>query len=167
MMATWTRRRDWLRVAMAAASVGMLVVIGTELASSGAGIAASAMAELGPKSIGRETQLSFAMPPLSAFSETVDRPLFSRTRRPAAHAGALPASSSFKLVAIVISAQDRHALLGFGQPRKIMRVAEEEDIGGWTVEAILPDKIIVRHADAREEVSAKDHPRTAAAATTQ
>jgi general secretion pathway protein N len=99
---------------------------------------------------------SFAMPPSSAFDEILARPLFSPTRRPGTQVGRLPASSSFTLVAIVISSRDRHALLGSGQPLKIVRVAEGDEIGGWTVEAILPNAVVVRHADLREEVKPKD-----------
>jgi hypothetical protein len=98
---------------------------------------------------------SFTMSPAAAFTEILARPLFSRTRRPSAQAGQLPASSSLTLIAIVISDDERHALLGSGQPLKITRVHEGDEIAGWTVEAITPDKVIVRRADAREEVKPK------------
>jgi general secretion pathway protein N len=96
------------------------------------------------------------MPPISAFAQVQARPLFSQTRRPGAPAGSLPASASFTLMAIVISAEDRHALLASGQPPKVVRVNEGEELGGWTVETILPNAVIVRRADLREEVKAKE-----------
>lgn len=162
MTFAWVHRRNWLQGALVLACLGGMVVIGKELTSRGTGMEAPIAADLRPKPLSSEPRPSFSMPALSAFSEVVARPVFSRTRRPGAAAGMVAASSSFTLVGIILAPADRHALLGFGQPRKLFRVSEGQEVGGWTVEAILPDKVIVRHADVREEVSAKDHSRTAA-----
>jgi hypothetical protein len=140
----------------------MLIVTGVELTSSGVTVDARAVAELKLKPTGSGTVHSFAMPPARAFSEVVAA-IISRTHRPGAHAGTLAASSSFAVLAIIIAPQDRHALLGFGQPNKHIRLAEGQNIGGWTVEAILPDEVIVRHADVREDFKAKDRAGTAGA----
>jgi hypothetical protein len=138
----------------------MLLVIGLEVTSGVPSVDPSATAERAPPPVDAAAP-SFTMLPPSEFSEVLARPLFSPARRPGARAGGLAASASFTLVAIVIAPQDRRALLGFGQPAKIVRVREGQDIGGWTVEAILPDKVIVRHADVHEEVKAKDDTRSA------
>jgi hypothetical protein len=163
-MNAWARRR-WLRLALAAICLGMLGVIGAELTAIASGDDPAVAVERSPRA-DTPAPLSFAMPPRDAFSEVTQRPLFSPTRRPGTTANGLAASSSFTLVAIVISARDRRALLGSGQPSKIVRVHEGQDIAGWTVEAILPDKVIVRHADVREEVKAKDGMRSADVALT-
>lgn len=165
MRLAWGQRRRWLRLALVAVCLGMLVVIGTEEWPSEPDAASSAAAEREPPRVNAAPE-NFTMPPLGAFAEVLARPLFSPTRRPGEHAGALAASSSFTLVAIIITPQDRHALLGFGQPVKIARVREGQDISGWTVDEILPDKVIVRHADVREEVKAKEGERSTGMAKT-
>ena len=37
-------------------------------------------------------------------------------------------------------------------------MVEDQDLDGWTVEAILVDRVVLRHADTRLEVKAKDAP---------
>jgi hypothetical protein len=157
--------RHWLRLLLSAICIAMVAVVATEVTSGGRGDdARSAPEGLSPR-IETAAPAGFSMPPSSAFSEVLARPVFSPIRRPGAQAGALAPSSSFTLVAIIIAPGDRHALLGFGQPAKIVRVSEGQDVGGWTVEAILPEKVVVRHADAREEVKARDGMRNAGSAT--
>lgn len=151
-----------LRVALAGFCLLMLGIIGAELAPGQSNSNAAAPAASTPRPAAPAAP-SFAMPPISAFDEVLARPIFSRTRRPATQIGHLPASSSFILVAIVISSDSRHALIGFGQPAKIARVTEGDDIGGWTVEAILPNAVVVRHAELREEVKPKDRGKAVAA----
>jgi general secretion pathway protein N len=149
------RALNWPLCLAGAFCLGLLIVIGAESLPRGSAeddpvpVSGGVRASVGAQPV-------FAMPPISAYAPVLARPLFSPTRRPSAQAGALPASSSFTLVAIVISADDRHALLGSGQPIKVTRVAEGEDIGGWTVEAILPDRVIVRRGDQHEEIKPKD-----------
>jgi hypothetical protein len=157
------RRHRRLRLALAAVCIGMLVVIGAELRASEPNSVSSAAAERRSPRVNALAPESFTMPPPGTFAEVLARPLFSPARRPGAQAGALAASSSFTLVGIVLAPEDRRALLGVGQPMKIVRVREGQDIGGWVVEAILPNKVIVRRADLREEVKAKDFARGASA----
>jgi len=159
-MGAWAHRLRSPRSALAGVCLGMLLLIGAELMLDVPSVDPSATAEQAPPPVDAAAP-NFTMPPPSAFSEVLARPLFSPARRPGAHAGGLAPSSSLSLVAIIIAPQDRRALLGFGQPAKIVRVREGQDIGGWTVEAILPDKVIVRHADVHEEVKAKDGTRSA------
>jgi hypothetical protein len=143
-----------LRSLLVAICLIMLAVIAAELTPSESGSPSINRARPPPQPEIPNAP-SFTMPPATAFAEILARPLFSRTRRPAAQAGNLPASSSLTLVAIVISDNERHALLASGQPPKTTRVREGDEIAGWTVEAIKPDKVIVRRADAREEVKPK------------
>jgi hypothetical protein len=149
----WLSGPYQLRSLLAAICLIMLAVIAAELTPSRSALPSTN--GVAPSQPEIPATPSFTMPPSAAFAEILARPLFSRTRRPSAHAGQLPASSSLKLVAIVISADDRHALLGSGQPLKITRVREGDEIAGWTVEAIRPDKVIVRRADTREEITPK------------
>jgi len=113
------------------------------------------------RSTGRDDgseKLSFSMPPLGSYSEVLLRPLFSSTRRPARGAAAVVSSSDFTLVGIVRSTHESHALIEHGNPHRLDRVVEEQELDGWTVETILDDRVLLRHAGARLEVKAKDTP---------
>lgn len=102
----------------------------------------------------------FTMPPLRSFSEVLDRPLFSSTRRPdaAAAAGAASQPTPFRLVGIVFSQSKRVAIVEIGQPPSVERVAEGGQAGNWTIERILPDRIIVRGPAGRTEIKPGANP---------
>jgi hypothetical protein len=97
----------------------------------------------------------FALPPLNTYAEVTQRPLFAETRRPAPGSAVDPAAASFTLVAIIISGDDRHALLAHGQPPQTERIVEGQSVDGWTVESILSDRVVLRRVDTRMEVTAK------------
>ncbi len=99
----------------------------------------------------------FVLPPASAFSDVVARPLFSDTRRPSTVATATPdARPTFVLVGTVLSSEARDALIRHGQPARVDHVAEGQTIDGWTVDSILPDRVVFTKAGGRLEVSAKE-----------
>lgn len=113
----------------------------------------------------------FSMPPLENFAETLARPLFMNTRRPpepGAEPVALepvskpePPKPTPKLVGvelsgIVITSASRVALIRSGRGREVVRVTEGEEIDGWTVETIDPDRVVLRQDDAFEELTLKD-----------
>ena len=103
--------------------------------------------------------VSFAMPPIAAFGETVDRPVFSPTRRPPpAERGRDSAAQlgSLVLVGLVIAPDGRRALIDHGQPPRIQRVTVGQEVEGWRVEAILPDRVVVHNGNARAELKLKD-----------
>lgn len=103
----------------------------------------------------------FAMPPLRDYAEVAARPLFSETRRPVAPdtpRGPVAAPASFTLIGIVVSERDRHALIEHGQPPRIDRVAEGQQLDGWTIDRILPGKVLVRSGSTQEEIKPKDKP---------
>lgn len=101
---------------------------------------------------------SFAMPPLRNFAGVLSRPLFSETRRPPRQptGPADTRDASFTLVGTILSAQERHALVEHGQPPHIERVSEGQEIDGWTVEQILPDRVLFARGDAHIEIKPKD-----------
>jgi len=105
---------------------------------------------------------AFKMQPFSDLAVVQTRPLFSPTRRPAAPtASALSkpsAAASFTLVGILISPAGRYALLESGQPARLSRVTEGQQIDGWTVTSILPDRVVLRSASGQSEVRAGNGP---------
>lgn len=103
----------------------------------------------------------FSMPPVRAYTEILERPLFSETRRPAVDNPAAPVdprSTAFNLVGTIITAHERRALIEHGQPPHLERVSEGQDIEGWAVESIRSDRVVLTRADARLEVKVKDEP---------
>jgi hypothetical protein len=103
----------------------------------------------------------FTMPPVRAYTEVLERPLFSETRRPSVDSPTAPVdprSSAFNLVGTIISAHERRALIEHGQPPHLERLSEGQDIDGWSVESIRTDRVILTRADARLEVKVKDAP---------
>jgi hypothetical protein len=104
--------------------------------------------------------VSFSMPPLRDYAEVTARPLFVQSRRPPPQASRAPPTqvSAFTLVGIVVSDRSSYALVEFGQPPKLTRIREGQDLAGWTVEEILPTKVVLRHSDIREDIKPKDRP---------
>lgn len=161
MGGSWGGHRGRLRLALGAACVALAGVVFAELDRPAVGPAMRADAPV-PVAAPRVAETPrFAMPPPDRYEEVNARPLFSPTRRPPAPeapgAGAAP-EASFTLVGIVISTEDRLALLEHGQPPRIERVFEGQQLDGWSVEAILPDRVVLRHGGTREEVRPRDAP---------
>ncbi len=101
---------------------------------------------------------AFSMPPIEDFGETLDRPLFSKIRRPPPEPDA-PAEEPKKkqtvkvrLAGVVISPQERVALVQEPRAREITRLRVGQEIEGWVLEAILADRIVLRFGELREEV---------------
>jgi general secretion pathway protein N len=106
-------------------------------------------------------QSVFVMPPVGTYGEVTERPLFSETRRAPAETAATPVDappSDFTLKGIIISTNERHALIEHGQPPSLERISEGQDLEGWTVESILVDRVVLTRADGRLELKAKDVP---------
>jgi len=103
---------------------------------------------------------SFTMPPLRSYAEVTARPLFAETRRPppAAPRGPPAQLSSFTLIGIIMSESAGHALIEHGQPPRLDRVVEGQELDGWTIERILPGKVVLRYGSTREDIKPKDKP---------
>lgn len=102
---------------------------------------------------------TFSMPPIEDFGETLDRPLFSKIRRPPAPAPDAPAQEPEKkqkvkvrLAGVIISPEERVALVQEPRAREITRLRVGQEIEGWVLESILADRIVLRFGEVREEV---------------
>ncbi|MCH7711885.1 MAG: hypothetical protein IH903_09650 [Proteobacteria bacterium] len=109
---------------------------------------------------------AFQMPPIEDFGETLDRPLFSKIRRPPAPDA--PAEEPEKkrkvkvrLAGVVISPKERVALVQGPRGRDITRLREGQEIEGWVLESILADRIVLRFGELREEVKIEGEVRRA------
>lgn len=85
------------------------------------------------------------LPPLSAYQELSERPLFWSERRllqdnAAVAAEAVPAGMPFVLLGVV-TAEQSHALLGKNGAKEVTRVHLGDVAEGWRVEAMTPDGV--------------------------
>jgi hypothetical protein len=115
---------------------------------------------------------AFAPDPVSAFSAVVDRPLFSRSRRPAPPERAVATeakpgdnASPFVLSGVLIAGTSRVAFLRPVAEPKTLRVLEGETVDGWKIEKILPQRVVIGNGAVSTELTLKDRiaPATAAA----
>jgi len=104
----------------------------------------------------------FTLPPLSTFSSIVDRPLFTRGRRPAppseaANAAAGPnGQSPFLLSGVMIAGSRRVALLQTRTSPKTLRVEEGETVEGWKVVTIRPQTVTLKSGANTDELELPD-----------
>lgn len=95
----------------------------------------------------------FVMPPLASYDEVTARPLFSVTRRPAAIARqASAAMSSLTLAGVAISRDGRVALIRQDKSTSLTRAREGQQVGGWTVQSIAADRVVVSNGAAQAEL---------------
>jgi hypothetical protein len=104
-------------------------------------------------------EAKFAMAAIEEFAETVKRPPFAETRRPAPpeqRRENLVDLSNLSLIGIVSSAAGRRALIEHGKPPQVERLVEGQTIEGWTVEAIRPNLVLVRRGETTGEIKIID-----------
>jgi hypothetical protein len=101
---------------------------------------------------------TFSAPPLATLTETVERPIFSSNRRPAAPDQPGPALAApirkgdFVLVGVSIQPDRRDALLRRNSTGTLAWAAEGEKLGDWVVKAIQPDRVTLEQGSEREEL---------------
>jgi hypothetical protein len=107
--------------------------------------------------------VAYRAPEAAAFSGVLERPLFAPSRRPPPDAPppaveAAPEASPFELelVGVVISGEERVALVRQPGIQELLRVAVGRMVGGWQVETIEPDRVLFRSGDTLKEVRLRD-----------
>ncbi len=104
------------------------------------------------------------LPPISDFSETVARPLFMATRRPPepeeVEVEAEPTVGAqrnmFNLLGIVISSDERVALVTRRRGGDFLRLVVGQRVDGWLVVAIEPDSMTLSQGDEIEMLKLTD-----------
>lgn len=118
-----------------------------------------------------ETQITLeahALPDSGSFAETVERPLFMETRRPAPPAAVEPAAKlepptpvTFRLMGVIATPKGPVALIA-DKKGKYHRLRPKEKSEGWEVHEIQPDHLIVEQQGIQEDLSLiKKRPKTA------
>ena len=88
---------------------------------------------------------SVEVPDRDSLAVIVERPVFSESRRPSSSDEGPILTLDHTLVGVVISDRDRSAIVQPSHGGAVQRLAEGEEVGGWTVINIAPDHIVVRH----------------------
>jgi general secretion pathway protein N len=158
------RRRPSVLLFLLCLGLGYALYAGLTSAPEDAGVVVPVAA--GPQPAAAvPTPAGFAMPPLGDFSETVARPLFLPSRRPLFAEGEGPQQAAtvernlFSLMGVIISADERMALVARRKTGEVLRLIEGQQVDGWTVDAILPDHISLRHGNETDELVLRDAPR--------
>jgi type II secretory pathway component PulC len=101
-------------------------------------------------------------PAISTFSEFVSRPLFTPTRRPPPTrtepniARTAPKPENLQLIGVIISEDERMALLQTLTTGDVTRAVEGQTVGGWEVHAIKPAQVVLKRGNASEVVMIND-----------
>ena len=169
-----SKRWTWCSAVLCLAAAGCLVWQ-TWRSDDIAPIPAPASASDQKAAEGEGQLASFQLAPAEDFEEVLARPLFNRSRRPDLPQENLQggggvseeaAAAQISLNGVVLAGGRRIALLRLDSDPKVMHVAEGQRAGGWLIEAIRPDRIILRRGDLASEV-ALDYKRKSDAGTAQ
>jgi hypothetical protein len=101
-------------------------------------------------------QPRYTLAPAEDFSEVLERPLFSPTRRPPAE-GTVAAPDSeptleVTLMGIIISSEEQIAIVKPKGGGGFLRLSVGDSFQGWAVESIEPNRIIFRRGDIEEHI---------------
>jgi general secretion pathway protein N len=100
----------------------------------------------------------FRMAPRREFRETLARPLFAATRRPPPKETepepekVEPAPVKARLLGVIITPEGRTALVSLPTASDIVQLTIGQRLEGWSLEQILPDRIILRRGALTQEV---------------
>jgi len=101
---------------------------------------------------------SSTLPPIETFAEVTRRPLFSATRQPPPETvkDTQGNSTSFALLGVIISESGKTALIEHGAPPAMIRLKEGQAVEGWTLQSILPDRVVLQRGATEQELKLKD-----------
>jgi general secretion pathway protein N len=152
---SWSRLPTVVLLLLALLCVGLAGVIYAELNGASEAADGSTVSRAVTPAAAKEADTStFAMPPVQTFSAVTDRPLFAQTRRPApqGNAESLGAWSDFTLAGIIIAPQSREVLIMHGKPPVLAHIQEGQDVDGWTVTSILPNRVVLQNGGTEHEL---------------
>jgi general secretion pathway protein N len=159
-MTRYLATRSGIALLLAVLCLVLAVVVYHELAGTESQVAAGP----GPVVAGGAPPLPpqpvFApLAPFETFAEVIRRPLFSPTRQPSPEAvKETQGNANFALLGVIISDDGKIALVQHGRPPAMTRLTEGQAVEGWTVQSILPDRVMLRHGATEQEIKLKDRP---------
>lgn len=163
----WSAAQRIAALALLALCIGLAAAIYGEVSAPSEAVAgASPPAAASARQAKAEAPAPPTMPPLQRFSAVTERPLFSPSRQPPLQASddSEGAWSSFVLAGIVITPDSREALIRHGKPPIIAHLREGQNLEGWVVRSILPDRVVFAGGDTVHELRLTSKPSTPSAA---
>lgn len=159
------RSTHWLTGLSLLAIAGLGTIVAYELTGGVAlapQVTAAAPASALPQATPEPTE--FQPPPERQFNEISTRPLFFPSRRPfasSAEGAALAApvtepAVTLELIGVLLTDQERAALLQPIGESGAQWVREQQTVAGWLVEEIAPDRVRLREGDRVEVVELRD-----------
>lgn len=105
-------------------------------------------------------QTSIEFPPVDRYSEFIERPLFSNTRRPFQSSDKVPlgqgdiiaSNSDLELSGITLSETYKLALIRTKRDNAQHRVGEGEELRGWTLEEVQAEKVVMQNGAQTQEL---------------
>jgi len=110
---------------------------------------------------GDESPVGFELPPAEEFAEVTERPVFSRSRRPAPPEEGQPGDATtsgdataarIALNGVLLTHTRKVALLRFDDDPKVMHVSEGQEAGGWLIKKITADRVVVSRGQQESEI---------------
>lgn len=101
--------------------------------------------------------------PLETYDEIVNRPVFVASRRQAAAQPAPAASGEvllldrYPVVGVVIAGDQRLVLIRKAAGDTVSRIAQGEELDGWTLTEVSRDRLVMEMAGNRKEVSLQNN----------
>ena len=141
-----------LPVALLAACIGLVWVVYQEMAANSRP-RPIAMTTGGSSVAPLPAPAEFAMTRLEDFEATIDRPLFSASRRPPDAAPAATAVAvaverlELVLKGVIVSASGQIAILSDKASGATMTLGQGKLYRGWTLAEIAPDRVVFRRAE--------------------
>jgi hypothetical protein len=149
------RRTMILLAAVLAAVIGLEIFLlsqdNLEIAKGGSALPAA-----------QRVDVAIEFPPVDHYSEFIERPLFSSTRRafqpsdktPLDPSGAVSANNvDLELLGISLSATHKLALIKTKRDNAQHRVGKGEEFRGWRLGEILADKVVMLNGDQLQELA--------------
>jgi type II secretory pathway component PulC len=101
-----------------------------------------------------ESPATLAMADTESLAMILQRPVFAQTRRPSGGAtdGTLGASIDFTLSGVVISGNERTALIRPTNGGTVQQMRIGENVAGWTLIEVSVDRVIVRRDTMEAEI---------------
>jgi type II secretory pathway component PulC len=98
----------------------------------------------------------YEMPPAQRFTEIIERPIFSPSRRPAPDAPVsietVASQLELTLIGVIISDDQQIAIVSPKNGTDFVRLGAGDSYRGWTVAAIEADRVTFRRDDVEEKV---------------
>ena len=119
-------------------------------------------AEKSKKTAFKQTSPPFRLEKVAAYAAIAERPLFSPSRQPTKPPPPIPKTAGRKsitnisLSGIIISPDQKTALIRSSKSPKLQSLIEGEKIQGWRLVRVLADRIVLTAGDETAEISIWD-----------